>query len=195
MAHQSELPAVLAAALSIDNEQRKQAEARIATLSKDPALVPALVEQLRLAPDERVRQLAAILLRRRTLPLWLKLPEPTREALKVALVDAIVREPRCVQPCCFCRHPERLNRSPSPNDFCRIALCRGSIRDALGDQYRNLHCASHPYGRWRFGSRRARQCRGSRPVCRQANDENAVARISSAGALANTWAVNRRLAQ
>ena len=96
MAHQSELPAVLAAALSIDNEQRKQAEARIATLSKDPALVPALVEQLRLAPDERVRQLAAILLRRRTLPLWLKLPEPTREALKVALVDAIVREPRCV---------------------------------------------------------------------------------------------------
>ena len=104
----SELPVVLAAALSIDNEQRKQAEARIAVLSKDPALIPALVEQLRLAPDERVRQLAALLLRRRTLPLWLKQPEPTREALKVALVDAIVREPRCVQPCCFCRHPERL---------------------------------------------------------------------------------------
>ena len=89
------LPEVLAGALSADNEQRKQAEARIATLSKDPALIPALVEQLRLAPDERVRQLAAILLRRRTLPLWLKVPEPTREALKVALVDAIVREPRC----------------------------------------------------------------------------------------------------
>lgn len=94
----SELPAVLAAALSIDNEQRKQAEARIAVLSKDPALIPALVEQLQLAPDERVRQLAALLLRRRTLPLWLKLPEPTREALKVALVDAIVREPRCERP-------------------------------------------------------------------------------------------------
>ena len=43
----AELPAVLAAALSADNEQRKQAEARIASLSKDPALIPALVEQLR----------------------------------------------------------------------------------------------------------------------------------------------------
>ena len=103
----AELPAVLAAALSIDNAQRKLAEARIATLSKDPALVPALVEQLRLAPDAQVRQLAAILLRRRTLSLWLKLPEPTRDALKAALVDAIVREPRCVQlRRCTRAHPE-----------------------------------------------------------------------------------------
>ena len=116
MAHPyAELPAVLAAALSIDNEQRKQAEARIASLSKDPALIPALLEQLRLAPDEQVRQLAAILLRRRTLPLWLKLPEPTREALKVALVDAIAREPRCAPQQRRARlHPEPPRRRAAP---------------------------------------------------------------------------------
>ena len=111
----AELPAVLAAALSTDNEQRKQAEARIATLSKDPALIPALVEQLRLAPDAQVRQLAAILLRRRTLSLWLKLPEPTHEALKAALVDAIAREPGCVQPRCHSRaRPEPPSRGAAP---------------------------------------------------------------------------------
>ena len=95
----------------------------------------------------------------------------------------------------FRRYPERLDRPPRTNDFRRLALCGLSFRDALGDQHRNLHRASHPDGGWRIGSRCACQRRGSRPVCRQADDENAVARISSAGALANSWTVNRRLAK
>jgi HEAT repeat protein len=92
---QPELPTVLAAALSIDNELRRQAEARLAVLCKDPAVVPALLQLLQGAPDESVRHLAAITLRKRIATHWLKLPEATRTALKGALLDAIVREPRC----------------------------------------------------------------------------------------------------
>lgn len=91
-----ELAALLGAALSADNETRKLAEARIALLSKEPGVVPALLELLQAAPDPRVRQLAAILLRKRVTPHWLKLPEPTREALKATLLTALVREAWCV---------------------------------------------------------------------------------------------------
>ena len=91
----SVLPAVLAAALSIDNELRRQAEARLAVLCKDPAVVPALLQLLQSAPEESVRHLAAISLRKRIAAHWLKLPAATRVNLKQLLLDAVVREPRC----------------------------------------------------------------------------------------------------
>jgi hypothetical protein len=93
----AELPSVLAATLSADNEARRAAEARLNKLGKDAAVVPALLEQLQRGAADEIRQLAAIILRKRIAAHWLKLQPPTREALKTALLDAIVRESRCAR--------------------------------------------------------------------------------------------------
>jgi hypothetical protein len=92
-----ELPGLLAAALSADNALRGTAEARLAVLGKEPGVVLALLEQLQRATDTQVRQLAAIMLRKRVGAHWSKLPEAAQSALMAALLEAIVREPWCVR--------------------------------------------------------------------------------------------------
>ncbi|KAL3724143.1 hypothetical protein ACJRO7_036203 [Eucalyptus globulus] len=48
-----------------DNDARRQAEEQIKRLAKDPQVVPALVQHLRTAKTPNVRQLAAVLLRKK----------------------------------------------------------------------------------------------------------------------------------
>ena len=93
----SELPALLAAALSTENVARSSAEARLLLLAKNPGCVPALLELLQRAAQPTERHLAAILLRRRIAAHWPSLPAATREALKTALLDALALEPACVR--------------------------------------------------------------------------------------------------
>ncbi|MCI05172.1 importin-4-like, partial [Trifolium medium] len=48
-----------------DNDARRQAEDQIKRLAKDPQVVPALIHHLRTAKTPNVRQLAAVLLRKK----------------------------------------------------------------------------------------------------------------------------------
>ena len=56
-----------------DNDARRQAEDQIKRLAKDPQVVPALVQHMRTAKTPNVRQLAAVLLRKKITGHWAKL--------------------------------------------------------------------------------------------------------------------------
>ncbi|KAL5999458.1 hypothetical protein ACLOJK_037743 [Asimina triloba] len=75
-----------------DNDARRQAEDQIKRLSKDPQVVPALVHHLRTAKNPSVRQLSAVLLRRKITGHWAKLSPQQRDSVKSALVDSITVE-------------------------------------------------------------------------------------------------------
>ncbi|KMZ76407.1 Importin-4 [Zostera marina] len=75
-----------------DNEARRQAEDQIKRLSKDPQVIPALVHHLRTAKTPNVRQLAAILLRKKIAGHWAKLLPQLRSSIKSALIDSITSE-------------------------------------------------------------------------------------------------------
>ncbi|KAK3011325.1 hypothetical protein RJ639_011712 [Escallonia herrerae] len=75
-----------------DNDARRQAEDQIKRLSKDPQVVPALVHHLRTAKTPNVRQLAAVLLRKKITGHWPKLPAHIRSLVKQSLIDSITME-------------------------------------------------------------------------------------------------------
>ncbi|CAL9197642.1 unnamed protein product [Musa hybrid cultivar] len=75
-----------------DNDARRQAEEQIKRLSKDPAVVPALVHHLRTAKTPNVRQLAAVLLRKKITGHWAKLSPSLKLSVKQALIDSITLE-------------------------------------------------------------------------------------------------------
>ncbi|XP_042383764.1 importin-4-like isoform X1 [Zingiber officinale] len=75
-----------------DNDARRQAEEQIKRLSKDPAVVPALVHHLRTAKTPNVRQLAAVLLRKKITGHWAKLSPDLKVSVKQALIDSITLE-------------------------------------------------------------------------------------------------------
>ncbi|KAK2966659.1 hypothetical protein RJ640_002357 [Escallonia rubra] len=75
-----------------DNDARRQAEDQIKRLSKDPQVVPALVHHLRTAKTPNVRQLAAVLLRKKITGHWPKLPAHLRSLVKQSLIDSITME-------------------------------------------------------------------------------------------------------
>ncbi|RRT65155.1 hypothetical protein BHE74_00015671 [Ensete ventricosum] len=77
-----------------DNDARRQAEEQIKRLSKDPAVVPALVHHLRTAKTPNVRQLAAVLLRKKITGHWAKLSPSLKLSVKQALIDSITLEHR-----------------------------------------------------------------------------------------------------
>ena len=56
-------------------------------------MVPALLNHARSDADPQVRQLAAVVLKRRVLAHWSKLPRDHQEQVKNILLDAIVKEP------------------------------------------------------------------------------------------------------
>ncbi|XP_057528872.1 uncharacterized protein LOC130807617 isoform X2 [Amaranthus tricolor] len=75
-----------------DNDARRQAEDQIKRLSKDPQVVPALVHHLRTAKTPNVRQLAAVLLRKKITGHWSKLAPNVRQLVKQSLIDSITME-------------------------------------------------------------------------------------------------------
>ncbi|KAK1279740.1 hypothetical protein QJS04_geneDACA020675 [Acorus gramineus] len=75
-----------------DNDARRQAEDQIKRLAKDPQVIPALVHHLRTAKTPNVRQLSAVLLRKKITGHWAKLPHNVRHSVKSALIDSITLE-------------------------------------------------------------------------------------------------------
>ncbi|XP_051145314.1 uncharacterized protein LOC127261141 [Andrographis paniculata] len=75
-----------------DNDARRQAEDQIKRLSKDPQVVPALIHHLRTAKTPNVRQLAAVLLRKKITGHWGKLSPEVRGQVKQSLIESITME-------------------------------------------------------------------------------------------------------
>ncbi|KAG2703671.1 hypothetical protein I3760_06G148700 [Carya illinoinensis] len=75
-----------------DNDARRQAEEQIKRLAKDPQVVPALVQHLRTAKTPNVRQLAAVLLRKKITGHWAKLPPQLKQLVKQSLIESITME-------------------------------------------------------------------------------------------------------
>ncbi|KAJ8425778.1 hypothetical protein Cgig2_020916 [Carnegiea gigantea] len=75
-----------------DNDARRQAEDQIKRLAKDPQVVPALVHHLRTAKTPNVRQLAAVLLRKKITGHWAKLSPQLRQLVKQSLIESITLE-------------------------------------------------------------------------------------------------------
>ncbi|KHG04365.1 putative importin subunit beta-4 [Gossypium arboreum] len=75
-----------------DNDARRQAEDQIKRLAKDPQVVPALVQHLRTAKTPNVRQLAAVLLRKKITGHWAKLAPQVKQLVKQSLIESITME-------------------------------------------------------------------------------------------------------
>uniref|UniRef100_A0A2C9W5Q1 Importin N-terminal domain-containing protein n=1 Tax=Manihot esculenta TaxID=3983 RepID=A0A2C9W5Q1_MANES len=75
-----------------DNDARRQAEEQIKRLAKDPQVVPALVQHLRTAKTPNVRQLAAVLLRKKITGHWAKLSPQLKQVVKNSLIESITLE-------------------------------------------------------------------------------------------------------
>ncbi|KAI3755213.1 hypothetical protein L1987_55009 [Smallanthus sonchifolius] len=75
-----------------DNDARRQAEDQIKRLAKDPQVVPALIHHLRTAKTPNVRQLSAVLLRKKITGHWAKLPPQLRQLVKQSLIESITME-------------------------------------------------------------------------------------------------------
>lgn len=79
-----------------DNDARRQAEDQIKRLAKDPQVVPALIHHLRTAKTPNVRQLSAVLLRKKITGHWSKLSPQIKQLVKQSLIDSITMEHRSV---------------------------------------------------------------------------------------------------
>ncbi|KAJ0038431.1 hypothetical protein Pint_22615 [Pistacia integerrima] len=75
-----------------DNDARRQAEEQIKRLAKDPQVVPALIQHLRTAKTPNVRQLAAVLLRKKITGHWAKLSPQLKHLVKQSLIESITIE-------------------------------------------------------------------------------------------------------
>ena len=89
----ADLPQILTALLAADNDVRGSAEATLRVVARDANVVPALLTHARGDPDPQVRQLAAVVLKRRVLGHWPRLPRDAQEQVKHILLDGVVKEP------------------------------------------------------------------------------------------------------
>lgn len=89
----ADLPQILTALLAADNDVRGSAEATLRNVARDANVVPALLTHARGDPDPQVRQLAAVVLKRRVLGHWPRLPRDAQEQVKHILLDGVVKEP------------------------------------------------------------------------------------------------------
>ena len=89
------LPEILRALLSAENESRGVAEATLKALVRDARgrCIAALLRHARGDADASVRQLAAVVLKRKVLAHWSTLSAPSQEEFKNALLEGVVREP------------------------------------------------------------------------------------------------------
>lgn len=76
-----------------DTEQIKQAEAAIKAYLKQIASVPGLLTQLQHSAKPEVRQLAALMLRKKLLKHWPKLDEQTQAGVKQVLLSRAAEDP------------------------------------------------------------------------------------------------------
>ncbi|CAN6465263.1 unnamed protein product [Victoria cruziana] len=86
------LELLLIQCLMPDNDARKKAEEQIEQFSKDPQVVVALTEHLRTAKTSNVRQLSAVLLRKKITGHWAKLSPQFRDSVKSTLISSITSE-------------------------------------------------------------------------------------------------------
>lgn len=77
-----------------DNEARKQAEDQIKRLARDPQVVPELIDHIRSAKMPNVRQLSAVILRKKITGHWSKLSDELRQLVKESLIESITTEYR-----------------------------------------------------------------------------------------------------
>ncbi|XP_010268961.1 PREDICTED: importin-4-like isoform X2 [Nelumbo nucifera] len=75
-----------------DNDARRQAEDQIKRLAKDPQVIPALAHHLRTAKTPNVRQLSAVLLRKKITGHWAKLSPQLKQLVKSSLIESITLE-------------------------------------------------------------------------------------------------------
>ncbi|ERN00947.1 importin-4 isoform X1 [Amborella trichopoda] len=75
-----------------DNDARRQAEEQIKRLAKDPHVIPALLQHMRTAKTANVRQLSAVLLRKKITGHWMKLSPQVKDSVKSALMESITVE-------------------------------------------------------------------------------------------------------
>ncbi|CAN6465265.1 unnamed protein product [Victoria cruziana] len=95
------LELLLIQCLMPDNDARKKAEEQIEQFSKDPLVVVALTEHLRTAKTSNVRQLSAVLLRKKITGHWAKLSPQFRDSVKSTLISSITSEHRFPSPSRF----------------------------------------------------------------------------------------------
>ena len=74
-------------------EKLQEAEATLNRAMQTPAFICDLAERLRHSASPQVRQLAAVLMRRRIGSHWRKLDPTTQQQLKAALLECINAEP------------------------------------------------------------------------------------------------------
>ncbi len=86
------LEALLLQLTAPDTRTIATGEAVIKRYLKGLGCVPGLVQQIQGSKYVQVRQLAAMLLRRRLGQLWSKLDANTREGVKVSLIQCIMQE-------------------------------------------------------------------------------------------------------
>ncbi|XP_031497827.1 uncharacterized protein LOC116262518 [Nymphaea colorata] len=86
------LELLLIQCLMPDNDARKKAEEQIEQFSKHPQVVVALTEHLRTAKTSNVRQLSAVLLRKKITGHWAKLSPQLRDSVKSTLISSITTE-------------------------------------------------------------------------------------------------------
>ncbi|KAL8237487.1 hypothetical protein R6Q59_018568 [Mikania micrantha] len=75
-----------------DNEARRKAEDQIKRLARDPQVVPQLIDLIRSGKIPNVRQLSAVLLRKKITGHWQKLSDEIRQLVKQSLIESITTE-------------------------------------------------------------------------------------------------------
>lgn len=77
-----------------DNEARMQAEDQIKRMARDPNVVLQLVDHISSAKTPAVRQLSAVILRKKITGHWGNLTEDVRDLVKECLIESITTENR-----------------------------------------------------------------------------------------------------
>ena len=89
----AELEHVLSLLLAPDNAAIARATLIMNDFLKQPASIPALLQQITESASIPSRQMAAVLLRRKIRPLWSSAPADVKTALKAALLQRLTAEP------------------------------------------------------------------------------------------------------
>ena len=87
------LEALLLALGTADTAVIGQAEADLRRALTKPAFIGDLLDRLQRSPNAQVRQLAAVLMRRKVGGHWSKLPPPVQAQLKASLLTHLAAEP------------------------------------------------------------------------------------------------------
>ena len=92
-AEAQQLEAVLVALTAPDTSRIKQAEDALKPVLKKSACVTALMSQLSGSGSPAVRQIAAVILRKKIVKLWKKIKKSGQAKVKVALLERLANEP------------------------------------------------------------------------------------------------------